>query len=96
MPADRQASPVGVSEREAPLTQLASKNAVLRHQIRDRLPLLAIPPAAEDGEHHVESRRVDQRGESTNTQPKLAVRTVSAKLWDSTRVDSVDRSLVVD
>jgi hypothetical protein len=54
MPADRQASPVGVSELEAPLTQLASKDAVLLHQIRDRLPLLAIQPAGEDGEHHVE------------------------------------------
>ena len=95
MPADRQASPVGVSEREAPLTQLVEERGS-PPSIRDRLPLLAIPPAAEDGEHHVESRRVDQRGESTNTQPKLAVRTVSAKLWDSTRVDSVDRSLVVD
>lgn len=62
MPADRQASPVGVSELEVPLTQLASKDAVLLHQIRDRLPLLAIQPPGEDDEHHVESRRVDHRG----------------------------------
>jgi hypothetical protein len=62
MPADRlQASPVGVRELEAPLTQLASNDAVLFHQIRDRLPLLAIQPGGEDGEHHVESRRVDHR-----------------------------------
>ena len=48
MPADRQASPVGVSELEAPLTQLASKDAVLLHQIRDCLPFLALQPAGED------------------------------------------------
>ena len=62
MPEDRQASPVSVSELEAPLTQLASKDAVLLHQIRDGLSLLTIQPAGEDGEHHVESRRVDHRG----------------------------------
>jgi hypothetical protein len=60
--ADRQASPVGISEPDPLLTQLASKDAVLLHQIRERLPLLAIQPAGEDGEQHVESRRVDHDG----------------------------------
>ena len=67
MPADRQAAPVDVSELEAPLTELASKDAILLHQIRERLPLLPIQPAGEDGEHHVESRRVDQRGSLQHT-----------------------------
>jgi hypothetical protein len=62
VPADRQASQVGIRELDPLLTQLASKDAVLLHQIRERLPLLAIQPAGEDGEHHVESRRVDHDG----------------------------------
>jgi hypothetical protein len=45
MPADRQATSVGVGELEALLTQLASKDAVLLHQICDRLSLLTIQPA---------------------------------------------------
>ena len=62
MPADRQATSVGVGELEAPLTQPASKDAVLLHQISDHLPLPAIQPVGKDGEDHVESRRVDNRG----------------------------------
>jgi hypothetical protein len=45
VPADRQPPPVGVSELEALLTQLASKDAVLLHQIRERLPLPPIQPS---------------------------------------------------
>ena len=37
MPADRQASPVGVSEREAPLTQLASKDGACAPEHRQLL-----------------------------------------------------------
>ena len=62
IPADRQASTVGISKLDPLLTQLASKDAVLLHQIRDRLSLPTIQPAGKDGEHHVESRRVDHRG----------------------------------
>ena len=62
MPANRQPSPVSIAEPKPLLTQLAAKDAVLLHQIRDRLPLVAIQPAGEDGEQDVEGRRVDHPG----------------------------------
>jgi hypothetical protein len=38
---------------------LRAQNAVLLHQVRERLPLPAIQPARENGEHEIESRRVE-------------------------------------
>jgi hypothetical protein len=83
VPAYRQATPVGIRELEPLLTQLASQDAVLLHQIRERLPLLAIQPAGEDGEHQVESRRVDHGG-SLQHEPRIGSSAASAELWDST------------
>ena len=37
---------------------------------RDRLPLVAIQPADEDGEHHVQSRRADRRASLQCTQSR--------------------------
>jgi hypothetical protein len=48
VPPDRQATPVGVSELDPLLTKLAPQDAILLHQIRERLPLLVIQPASED------------------------------------------------
>ena len=85
MPADRQASPVGVSELEAPLTQLPSKErfSSIRYAIacrswRSNQPLKTAST----------TWRADASITAAvhNTQPKSAVRTVSAELWDSTGV----------
>jgi hypothetical protein len=62
MPPDRQPPPVGIGELEPLLTQLASQDAVLLHQIRERLALLTIQPAGQDRKDHVESRHVDHGG----------------------------------
>jgi hypothetical protein len=59
MSADRQPSPLRLSELQPPLAQLPSKDPILFDQIRDSLPLLSIQPAGEDGEHHLENRCVD-------------------------------------
>ena len=40
-----QPTPLGIGELDPLLAQLASKDAVLLHQIRDRLSLLTIQPA---------------------------------------------------
>jgi hypothetical protein len=54
--------PAGIGELEPLLTQLASKDTVLLHQIRERLALLTIQPAGQNRKHHVESRHVDHGG----------------------------------
>ena len=59
MPTDRQPASIVIGELEPLSTQLASKDPIFFHQIRDRLALLAIQPASQDGEHHLESGRVD-------------------------------------
>ena len=62
MPPNRQPSPIGIGELEPLPTQLPSKDPILFHQISEGLPLLTIQPAGDDGEHHLESRRVDHGG----------------------------------
>ena len=59
MPTDRQPASIVIGELEPLSTQLASKDPIFFHQIRDRLALLAIQPASQDGQHHLESGRVD-------------------------------------
>ena len=59
MPADRQPPSIVIGELQPPATQLASKDPIFFDQIRDGLALLAIQPASQDGEHHLESGRVD-------------------------------------
>jgi hypothetical protein len=54
--------PVVISELEPLPTQLASKDPILFHQIRQRASLLAIQPTSQDREHDLESRRVDHGG----------------------------------
>jgi hypothetical protein len=62
MPQAGEPPPVVISELEPLPTQLASKDPILFNQVGQGTSLLAIQPAGEDGEHHVESRRVDHRG----------------------------------
>jgi len=45
VPADRQASPIDIGKLDPLLTQLASKETGLFHQIRVRLSLLTVQPA---------------------------------------------------
>ena len=78
-----QPAPVGIGELEPLPTQLPSKDAILFHQIREGLPLLAIPPAGQDGEHHLDSRRVNHAG-SLYHGARSAARVRSAELWDTT------------
>lgn len=40
-------------------TQLRTQDAILSEQIGQRVPLLAIQPAGQDGEPHPESRYID-------------------------------------
>ena len=74
MAPDRQPASIAIGEREPLPTQLASKDAILFHQIRDRLVLLAIQPAGQNDQHHLESGRVDH-GWSLYHVAKLAART---------------------
>ena len=83
MPADRQAASIVIGEPEPLPTQLASKDPIFFDQIRERLALLAIQPAGHDGQHHLESGRVDH-GWSLYQGAKLAAGTLSAELWDTT------------
>ena len=82
VPPDRQPPSVGIGELEPLTTQLTPKDPILFHQIRNRLALLAIHPAGEDGEHHLEGGRADH-GWSLPYGVKL-VHSASAELWDIT------------
>jgi hypothetical protein len=84
MPPEREPAAIVIGELEPPPPQLASKDPILFHQIGDRLPLLATQPAGQDGQHHLESGRVDH-GWSLYHGAKLAPPTPSAELWDSSR-----------
>ena len=68
-----ESAPIVISQVQASATQLAAKHTILFHQIRDRLALLAIHPAGEDGEHHLEGGRVDH-GRSLTHEVKLLCR----------------------
>ena len=48
MPTDRQPASIVIGELEPLATQLASKDPIFLHQIRDRLAFLAIHPASHD------------------------------------------------
>ena len=49
MPTDRQPASIVIGKLEPLATQLASKDPIFLHQIRDRLALLAIQPASQNG-----------------------------------------------
>ena len=83
MPPNRQPASIVVSELEPLSTQLPSKDAILFHQIREGLPLLAIHPAGQDGEHHLDSRRVNHGG-SLYHEARSAAPVRSTELWDPT------------
>jgi hypothetical protein len=55
---------VVIGETQAPPTQLRAQDAILFHQVRERVPLLAIQPADQDREPYLESRHVDHGAES--------------------------------
>jgi hypothetical protein len=59
MPTDRQPASIAIGELEPLSMQLASKDPIFLHQIRDRLAFQAIHPASHDSQHHPESGRVD-------------------------------------
>jgi hypothetical protein len=79
MPPNRQSASIAIGELEPLPTQLASKDPILFQQIRDRLVLLAIQPAGQDGEHHVDGRRVNHGG-SLYHGARSAVRVPSTEL----------------
>jgi hypothetical protein len=82
MPSDRQPASIVIGELEPLSTQLASKDPIFFHQIRDRLAFLAIHPTSQDGQHHVESGRVDH-GRSLY-QGRKSYRCPSIQSWDIT------------
>ena len=59
IPTDRQPASIVIGELEPLSTQLASEDPIFFQQIRDRLAFLAIHPASQDGQHNLESGRVD-------------------------------------
>ena len=59
MPTGRQPTSIGNGELEPRSTQLAAKDPIFFHQIRHCLAFVAIHPASEDGQHHLERERVD-------------------------------------
>jgi len=71
MPADRQAAAIGIGEVEPLSTQLAAKDPIFFHQIRHCLAFLAIHPASQDGQHHLERRRVEH-GQSLYRAPQVS------------------------
>jgi hypothetical protein len=59
MPPDRQPASIVSGELELLPRQLEPNDPILVHQIRDRLAILAIRLAGQDGQHHLERGRVD-------------------------------------
>ncbi len=74
---------VGFGELEPLPTQLPSKDAMLFHQIRKGLSFLASQPAGQDGEHHLDSRRVNHGG-SLYHGARSAARVPSTEFWNTT------------
>ena len=52
---DGEPPPIVIRQLEPLPTQLASKDPILFHQIRQGASLLAIQPTSQDREHHLES-----------------------------------------
>jgi hypothetical protein len=73
---------VVISEAQAPPTQLRPQDAILFHQVRERVPLLATPAADQDCEPHLERRHVDHGRESTSQVTNWARRSSSIVQWD--------------
>jgi hypothetical protein len=82
MPTDRQPASIVIGELETLSTQLASKDPIFLHQIRDRLAFLTIHPANHDSQHHLENGRVDH-GRSLHHGPQV-LRIPSIQTWDIT------------
>ena len=91
IPTDRQPASIVIGELEPLSTQLASEDPIFFQQIRDRLAFLAIHPASQDGQHDLESGRVDH-GRSLH-QGRKSYRCPSIQSWDITGTLGADRTL---
>lgn len=82
MPMDRQPTSIVIRELKPLATQLASKDPIFFHEIRDRLAFLAIQPASQNGKHLYRGR-VDH-GSSLCHPAKFAAPSPSVERWDTT------------
>ena len=75
---------VVIGEAQTPPTQLRAQDAILLHQVREHVPLVAIQPADQDREPYLESRQVDHGPESISQVENWPVRSFSIVQWDNT------------
>jgi hypothetical protein len=84
-------SSVIIGQAQASAAQLRSEDAILFHQVRQRLSLLTIQPADQDREPHLESRHVEHGANLYHKAEAWRDRAPSIEMWDSSGVKETRR-----